>query len=51
MSKNIRHNIVFSVPAGIANEFVLAQARTSLEPVKANLALYKRQVAQDLHYL
>jgi multidrug efflux system outer membrane protein len=37
--------------AGIANELDLAQARTSLETVKANLALYKRQVAQDLHYL
>ncbi len=37
--------------AGIANQLDLAQARTSLETVKANLALYKRQVAQDLHYL
>jgi multidrug efflux system outer membrane protein len=37
--------------AGVANELDLAQARTSLETVKANLALYKRQVAQDLHYL
>ncbi len=37
--------------AGIANELDLAQARTSLETVKANLALYRRQVAQDLHYL
>lgn len=37
--------------AGIANELDLAQARTSLETVKANLALYKRQVAQDVHYL
>lgn len=39
------------VGAGIANELDLAQARTSLENVKANLALYQRQVAQDLHYL
>lgn len=37
--------------AGIANELDLAQARTSLETVKANLAMYQRQVAQDLHYL
>jgi multidrug efflux system outer membrane protein len=37
--------------AGVANELELAQARTSLETVKANLALYRRQVAQDLHYL
>lgn len=37
--------------AGIANKLDLAQARTSLETVKANLALYRRQVAQDLHYL
>ncbi len=37
--------------AGIANELDLAQARTSLETVKANLALYRRQVALDLHYL
>lgn len=39
------------VDAGIANELDLAQARTSLENVKANLALYRRQAAQDLHYL
>jgi multidrug efflux system outer membrane protein len=39
------------VSAGIANELDLAQARTSLETVKANLALYRRQVAQDIHYL
>ena len=37
--------------AGIASDLELAQARTSLETVKANLALYQRQVAQDLHYL
>jgi len=37
--------------AGIANQLDLAQARTSLETVKANLALYQRQVAQDLHAL
>ncbi len=37
--------------AGISNKLDLAQARTSLETVKANLALYRRQVAQDLHYL
>ncbi len=39
------------VTAGIANQLELAQARTSLESVKANLAMYKRLVAQDLHYL
>lgn len=39
------------VDAGVANELDLAQARTSLETVKANLALYSRQVAQDRHYL
>jgi multidrug efflux system outer membrane protein len=39
------------VRAGIANELDLAQARTSLEAVRANLALYRRQVAQDLHFL
>ncbi len=37
--------------AGISSDLELAQARTSLETVKANLALYQRQVAQDLHYL
>ena len=37
--------------AGITNELDLAQARTSLETVKANLALYRRQLADDLHYL
>ncbi len=39
------------VGAGIANEMDLAQARTSLETVKANLAKYRRQVALDFHYL
>ncbi len=39
------------VMAGVATELDLAQARTSLETVKANLALYRRQVAQDLHFL
>jgi len=39
------------VGAGIATELDLAQAKTSLETVKANLALYRRQVAQDLHFL
>lgn len=39
------------VNVGIANELALAQARTSLEAVKANLALYQRRVAQDLNYL
>lgn len=32
---------------GIATQLDLAQARTSLETAKANLALYRRQVAQD----
>ncbi len=36
---------------GIANELDLAQARTSLEAVKANVAMYRRNVAQDLHYM
>lgn len=39
------------VGAGIANELDLAQARTSLESVRANLAMYHRQLAQDYHYL
>lgn len=39
------------VEAGIANELELAQARTSLESVRANLALYQRQLAQDYHFL
>ncbi len=39
------------VSAGIATDLELAQARTSLESVKAYLALYRRQVAQDLNYL
>lgn len=37
--------------AGIANELDLAQARSSLEAVRVNLAMYRRQVAQDYHYL
>lgn len=36
---------------GIATELDLAQARSSLEAVRANLAMYRRQVAQDYHYL
>jgi len=32
---------------GIATQLDLAQARTSLETARANLALYQRQVAQD----
>lgn len=43
--------VVQRVGAGIANELDLAQARTSLEAVRANLAMYRRQVAQDLHDL
>ncbi len=39
------------VSVGIANELELAQARTSMEAVKANLALYQRRVALDLNYL
>lgn len=37
--------------AGAATELDLAQARSSLEAVRANLARYRRQVAQDYHYL
>ena len=37
--------------AGAATELDLAQARSSLEAVRANLAVYRRQVAQDYHYL
>jgi multidrug efflux system outer membrane protein len=36
---------------GVANQLDLAQARTSLETAKANLALYQRLVAQDLNSL
>ncbi len=36
---------------GIATQLDLAQARTSLETAKANLALYRRQVAQDINSL
>lgn len=39
------------VNAGISDQLDLAQARTSLEAVKVNLPLYRRQVAQDIHYL
>ena len=36
---------------GLATQLDLAQARTSLETAKANLAKYNRQVAQDLNNL
>lgn len=36
---------------GIANQLALAQSRTALETARANLALYRRQIAQDLHGL
>lgn len=36
---------------GIGNQLALAQARTSLETARANLAVYHRQVAQDLNNL
>ncbi|WP_169309305.1 efflux transporter outer membrane subunit [Desulforhopalus sp. IMCC35007] len=39
------------VDGGVATELELAQARSSLEAVRANLAMYRRQVAQDYHYL
>lgn len=39
------------VDGGVATELDLAQARSSLEGVRANLAMYRRQVAQDYHYL
>lgn len=39
------------VGAGISSELDLAQARTSLESVRSNLALYRRQVVQDTNYL
>ncbi len=39
------------VNAGISDQLDLAQAKTSLEAVKVNLPLYRRQVAQDIHYL
>jgi len=35
----------------LTNELDLAQARTSVETVKANLAMYQRQLAPDFHYL
>lgn len=36
---------------GLATQLDLAQARTSLETAKANLAKYQRQVAQDINSL
>lgn len=36
---------------GLATQLDLAQARTSLEAAKANLAKYQRQVAQDMNSL
>lgn len=36
---------------GIATQLALAQARTGLETARANLAIYRRQVAQDLNNL
>ena len=39
------------VEAGISNRLDLAQAKTSLETVNANLARYRRLVAQDRNYL
>lgn len=39
------------VNAGISDQLDLAQAKTSLEAVKVNLPVYRRQVAQDMHYL
>ena len=36
---------------GIANQLALAQSRTALETARANRALYRRQIAQDLHNL
>lgn len=39
------------VNAGISDQLDLSQAKTSLEAVKVNLPLYRRQVAQDIHYL
>jgi multidrug efflux system outer membrane protein len=36
---------------GIANQLELAQARTSLENARGNLAQYRRQAAQDLNNL
>lgn len=43
--------VQYRVNDGIGDRLDLAQARTSLEAVKANLPLYRRQVAQDIHYL
>lgn len=36
---------------GIANQLDLAQARTAMENARVNLALYRRQVAQDINGL
>ncbi len=36
---------------GVATQLDLAQARTSLETANANLAMYQRQVAQDINNL
>lgn len=36
---------------GIATQLALAQSRTALETARGNLALYRRQVARDLHNL
>ena len=36
---------------GLATQLELAQARTGLETARANLALYRRLVAQDVNYL
>jgi len=39
------------VSGGISSELDLAQARTSLETVRSNLALYQRQIVQAANYL
>jgi len=43
--------IEYRVSGGISDRLDLAQAKTSLESVKVNLARYRRLVAQDIHYL
>lgn len=43
--------IEYRVNGGISDRLDLAQAKTSLESVKVNLALYRRLVAQDINYL
>ena len=45
------HLIEQRTQEGLATQLDLAQARTSLETAKANLAKYNRQVAQDLNNL